>query len=655
MPRNVLLLLLFACALLGTCHAPLYATIQIQSLTPSVGSPQPLGSDVAWVASATDSNAGPLTFQFNVASPNGAFRVVQDFNIGTQSATAWTSQSFVWTSIAGEGQFRIQVVAKDFTSGETASRTDRFELTSRLSGGGATVTGTANPLVALFSAPSCPAGSLMRATFQKTQGNVKTTDWMACNPPASMNVYIAGMLPGTTYKMNYQVATRSAVTNGPASLSFTTGALPSNVPFPPIKVLVAPGPQTDTTDYVLLHDLNLSPPFFPIATDLQGQIIWYYTGGGGRTVGISEPLTGGDMLGIQQGPAWNPAATEGQVLAEIDLAGNTVWQTNTGVIQQQLLALGATDAGPCSVPNVSVGTSCLSKFHHDVVRLPNGYTAALANIEKIFPPGTQGDTSGLPVDIVGDMVIVMNQNLQVVWYWDAFQHDGGAPQLDIDRPAVLGETCITTSVACLPLLLVRQGVTAPAAHDWLHANSIYYMPSSGDLLVSIRHQDWLVKLDYSNGTGTGNVLWRMGPGGDFAFKNIDNDPFPWFSHQHHATFANNGAGPLTLFDNGNTRLAPPPVGLGSGNSRGMALNVNETARTVTPALSVDLGVYAVALGSAQMLPNGSYFFQPGYFPATQGLYSQSIEILPTPGTTNGTQVFNMQTLASYRSWKLPRL
>ena len=62
-----------------------------------------------------------------------------------------------------------------------------------------------------------------------------------------------------------------------------------------------------------------------------------------------------------------------------------------------------------------------------------------ADLQKIFPPGTQGDTSGLPVDIIGTMIIVLDNNWRVVWYFDAFQHAGGAPQLDINRPAVLGE------------------------------------------------------------------------------------------------------------------------------------------------------------------------------------------------------------------------
>ena len=34
-------------------------------------------------------------------------------------------------------------------------------------------------------------------------------------------------------------------------------------------------------------------------------------------------------------------------------------------------------------------------------------------------------------------------------------------------------------------------------------------------LLSMRHQDWVVKIDYRNGGGNGDILWRMGVDGDF--------------------------------------------------------------------------------------------------------------------------------------------
>jgi hypothetical protein len=183
----------------------------------------------------------------------------------------------------------------------------------------------------------------------------------------------------------------------------------------------------------------------------------------------------------------------------------------------------------------------------------------------------------------------------VVWYFDAFEHASGAPQLDIKRAAVLGETCAANQSGCPQGFLLGDGI-ASLAKDWLHANSVYYWPApqdgsaKGDLIWSSRHQDFVMRVDYQDGTGTGNILWRMGNQGDFALNNVNNDRWPWFSHQHEAGIEANGD--LTVFDNGNTRVAQLGGGCGPNDcdSRGMSLQFNESTMRVTPILSDDWAV-----------------------------------------------------------------
>jgi hypothetical protein len=295
------------------------------------------------------------------------------------------------------------------------------------------------------------------------------------------------------------------------------------------------------------------------------------------------------------------------------------------------------------------------------MRLPNGYTAVLATLEKIFPPGTQPSSSKLPVDIQGDIIVVLDANWQAVWYWDSFDPAGGGngyPKLPISRAAVLDEKCVSGGFLCGPVYLAGAG-TADAANDWLHGNSLYYIPSSGDFLMSLRNQDWLIKIDYNHGTGAGNVLWRMGNAGDFTFNNLNSDPWPWFSGQHEAGYANNGAGPLTVFDDGNTRRADPPLGLGSTGcepsncaSRGMALTVDETRMTVTPVLSDYLNVTAQAYGSAQLLENGDYYFDAGF---VQDVHGYGLEVLPRFGGIDGTINYKFEGPTLYRSFRLANL
>jgi arylsulfate sulfotransferase len=638
---------IFLATLAAGC-APLSAAVAIQSMAPSAASPQPLGTQIAWTVAATDSNPNFLTFQFNVAAAGQPYTMVRDFNIGELTGLGWKAPAFTWTTIAGEGSYNIQVVAKDFISGESASQTVAFTLLPRAHLQ-SVINKVKNPLVALFSAPPCAAGSTMRVAFYTASNAPGYTNWAPCNPPVTMNFYVAGMLPSTTYTMYSQTQTAGKFTNG-GKLLFTTGSLPTNLGktdgIPTFKVNVPAGSKSDTTDSMLLWAFEGN--VMPVATDLNGNIMWYY-GGGAATV-LTRVLPGANILTIQDGASWDSTNITLQMIRQIDLAGNIVRETNAGVVSQQLVAMGATDAGSClDVPNPApVGAACLNDFDHEATTFTAGgntYTAVLARIEKVFPPGTQGsDPNGPPLDILADMVIVLNAQWQVVWYFDTFE------QLDINRPAVLGEVaaqgenCAPGENCFLTLLL------ASSANDWTHANTIQYVPASGALLVSLRNQDWVIEVNYNNGAGPGNILWRMGVDGDFTIVAPQTDPWPWFSHQHDAGYASTGANLLTVFDNGNTRVSPSPLGLGQGASRGMALSVDFTNMQVTPVISVGLGVFAPVYGSAQLLSDGLYLFQAGSPDA------YAIEILPTPGYLIGTQELNVfSPHGSYRAWQMPNL
>ncbi len=676
---------------IATC-APAFATVAISSFTPSHVSPEPIGKTITWTATATDSKTGPLTFQFNILPPNATrFTLVKDFNVGTLSGATWTAQPFVWVPTGIEGTYQIQVVIKDFTSGETTSKTVSFVVTP-VATNGPVVEKTANPLVFLFSAPACPTGSTMRAYFQAQSGTspAVVTNWMGCHPSATMTFELAGMLPNTAYTVHSQTKTGTTITGG-TSVSFTTGVLPSTVPFPAMTVKVpSTGAPTDTSNPVVLHNLiqlGGGTTYPDVATDLSGNIIWYYWPNDlTHSDVMARPLPGGGFITMQDDLSWDPTVTKEQVLRQIDLAGNIVRETNMGIIQQQLLALGDTAGGPCraiAVP-APVGAGCAGAFHHDAIQtLPNGWTAVLLDNERIFPAGTQGDTSGLPVDIIGDTIVVLDANWQVRWYWDAFNPGNGGngyPPLPVSRTAVLAEPCGTNTSGCPPVFLLSSG-TAPLAHDWLHANTLYYWPHSGgssqqggDLIWSSRHQDWVMKIDYRDGNGSGAIVWRMGPSGDFTFQNAYNDPWPWFSHQHDAGIENNGAGPMTIFDNGNTRVSQPGIstggvnGLGSAcgpndcHSRGMAVSFDEDAMTVSVSpggVSLDLGTFSTAMGSAELLANGNFFFENAIVLINLGTTNgYSMELGPVPAAPQigpANVLLNIAGPEHYRGWQMPSL
>src|SRR5262249_9719772 len=303
---------------------------------------------------------------------------------------------------------------------------------------------------------------------------------------------------------------------------------------------------------------------------------WYYdlSQSGFSLTKASQTLIPGGTLLTNGADRYTPAPTAPNVLREFDLAGNTIRETNLAALNVQLAAMGH---GP------------IHGFNHDAQRLPDGTTVALALTERTF------DINGTPTNFVGEMVMVLDSDFQLKWAWDAFDH------LDVHRGPVLGEVVLPGSpepTAVVPKL--------PAV-DWLHVNAVALSPADGNLILSIRNQDWVVKIDYRNGAGDGHVVWRLGADGDFTVNSAD--PNPWFSHQHNAHYVDDHT--LILFDNGNTRQASDP----NAHSRGQVWTIDETSRTATPVLNADLGNYSPALGSAQRLSNGNYMFMSG----SQGL------------------------------------
>ncbi len=553
------------------------------SVTLSSGGPSvPLvGSPVVWTATASGDGTTPV-YQFNVTSPNGSSQMVQDFS---------SSNTFNWDPLL-EGTYSVQVVVKNSYSSTTVDSTSAsYTAQTRVVGSSAVISPTANPLVALYSAPPS-SGTSMYVQFSPLSPTPSWTDTtqLPVVSGKSTNFLVAGMLPNTTYLM------RDVLNNGAVSapLAYTTGSLPTNLTFPTFTVPQAPAPATDMTQNMVLHFGVANPPNITetLATDLQGNINWYYDSVGNNFYSYGTSLVPGGTMLLLGGTFSGAGSTD--TLREIDLGGNEVRQTDIYAVNAELAAMGQ--------PSIM-------SFNHEAVRLPNGDTAVLALTQKII------NVNGTPTTYNGDMVLVLNQNFQVSWAWNPFDW------LSTSRLPTNGE----------------------GPGDWLHANSISYSPEDGNLLVSLRAQDWVIKIDYANGTGDGHVVWRLGQGGDFTINS--SDPSPWFSHQHDVTYVDNST--ILVFDDGNTRRLTNP----NADSRGQELVLNEQTMTATLVVNADLGNYSSALGAAQLLPNGNLDFTSGDQASSSGTIGQTIEVLP-----NGTKTYVQQmTGPEYRSYLMSSL
>jgi hypothetical protein len=422
----------------------------------------------------------------------------------------------------------------------------------------------------------------------------------------SLNFYIAGMRANTTYALQQDTFNGPFNTPGP-QLHFTTGNLPASLPGS-TTIKAAEPPTSISYPFQLI---GTGGPGFMYATDLQNNVVWFLSNnvGGAKTLGsgyLVRPVPGGTFFGVPDDPVATAAVCtsspgvscgDHQFFREYDLAGTVVRETNWTIVNREIDTIRAQQGKP---------PVHLNYFHHDGYRLSNGNTIAMVLDEEVKDQGAG------PVDVLGDIIIVLDPNFHVIWVWDAFDH------LDVKRKSPLNPTCFPGQPGCPAKLYNKdsQGRLYKVANDWTHMNAAVLDAKDGNIIISSRHQSWVLKVDYRNGAGTGNVIWRLGKGGDFHLAN-GLPASTWFSYQHDPEFESNGA--LTLFDNSNLRF---PSG---GNSRGQVWQLDETNLVATPLLNVDLGVQSAAVGAAARLSNGNYWYCAGF-------------ILPLPGTTQSSEV-----------------
>ncbi len=559
------------------------------TLAPSFPAPATVGDTVVWEAKVSDAGAGTIWVRFRVLPPGGSFRVAVDYGPLT---------SLPWTPYEREGIYGVEACARNRDTGEGACAEQSYLVAPRVAEGGTPViASTVHPQVFLYSAPPCAAGGFMRAEFKNARGDTTSTPERVCATGVSMNFLLAGMIGGAEYSVHHVVRTGDGESSGP-SLVFT----PPPVDISLNQYQIQTPPPADAPNRVLLQSTTSSRK--AVATDLEGNLLWYYPGG---LSSLTRPLAGGTFLGILQQPDVDSSY---QVVREVDLTGTTLRETNAARVSEQLRAMNKHE---------------ISAFHHEADLLPGGRVVVLATTERIL-----NDVQGTgPVDVLGEMVVVLDSDFQVVWAWDVFDH------LDPARAAILGETCTVAGGGCPPFYLAEK------ANDWTHANSVRKTPE-GNLILSIRHLDLVIKINYGNGRGNGDILWRLGKDGDFTVGSDAAEP--WFSHQHDATVLPGPDLLVTLFDNGNTRRASDPAAA----SRGQMYLLNERKRVANLVYNVDLGVYSQALGSAQRLPNGNFHFNIGWL---DGTASRTVEIDP-----EGKTVYSIEIDATaYRTFRMESL
>lgn len=257
-------------------------------------------------------------------------------------------------------------------------------------------------------------------------------------------------------------------------------------------------------------------------------------------------------------------------MREIDLAGDTLHELRVPAINAQLAAAGA---------DFSV-----AGFSHDLLVLPDCHIVLLAEVTKTFTDLACCD--GVSTTLIGPGIVDLDPGWRVDWSWNGFDH------LDPNR--------------------IVNGF-GPYPPDWTHANALLYT-ADHDLLLSLRHQSWILKIDYADANGSGRVLWKLGWQGDFRLAG--GAARDWFYGQHGPEILADNGHQMTLavFDDGNYRVlddsVTPPLqcGIGSGPacySRGVIYQLDQDARTARMVWQFLPGMYSFWGGDIRQLLSGN--------------------------------------------------
>ncbi len=371
---------------------------------------------------------------------------------------------------------------------------------------------------------------------------------------ASRRFRVRGLAPGGAHSLSYDA---DGVTG---AVEFTT--------HPPLagfiaQFEVAGGPVDPSVPY-RMFDLIPFPAFDTASVfmvDGTGATRWHL---GGPSTGVPGPE--GVYTAVQ-------LRADGTLMY---LHEHTMW------IRDEL------GASLLEIPDDMLGVTGL---HHELVELPGGNYMALS---FVFQDVDYGAAGVLPT--AGDRIVEFTPEGQVVWTWDSFDH------LDPQRVTEPFDTA----------LVLHPDTLAPT-YDWTHGNAIVYDAAQDVLLLSLRHQDWLVAIDHA----TGEVLWRLGEGGDFVFTDG-----AYFHHQHAPEWQADGT--LLLYDNG---VGDPDVAPADVHSRAVRYALDFEAMTATRVWSDDGEAIVVPYaGDVDRLPGGRLLVTDSSITGTLGYWARLREL-----------------------------
>lgn len=400
--------------------------------------------------------------------------------------------------------------------------------------------------------------------------------WRPDEPPGTEHrLALLGLRPDETHEIRVQVESSDGwFADESAPVRFVTPPLPDD--FPPLETMVSHPEKMEPGATLLginrwVDDHRDYEYGYLIMLDPAGEVIWYFESG--RGTADMRFLRNGNLL---------VSDTNYRAMYEVDLLGNVIreWQVTGG-------------PNPPEPGTIPIETDTL---HHEIVELPSGNFLALSTelreLEEFPASETSPDVEPLPAAVVGDVIL-------------EFEPDGDVVRrlklLDLLDPQRIGYGSLTDFWN----KTYEHMLGGTVSEDWSHANAICYDRRDDSMLISVRHQDCLVKMDRESG----RIHWILGdhhgwrePWSKYLLEPRGN--LQWPHHQHGPQLTPEGT--ILLFDNGNYRAFPydPPVMAPDNYSRVVEYRVDEESRTVEQVWEYrgEREFYSPFYGEADRLP-----------------------------------------------------
>lgn len=373
---------------------------------------------------------------------------------------------------------------------------------------------------------------------------------------------ILGLAPGATNTVEVTVVDGGgSTTSSQSPATITPARLPEDFPSLEVTTRVPSSIEPGVTLFdVTRADQTLGG--FLVIVDSEGRVRWYLDSD--QRFHDTRRLANGNLL---------LSFTNRVELIEMDMLGNIVasWYPSsrgTGL--------------PGSIPVLT------DSFHHEIYPLDSGTFATLSSEVRPVPdfPTSETDLTPRtdPVNVAGDAIVEFATDGTIIGKWQL---------LDLVDPTRIGYDSFG------PFWDSFYPELAPT-YDWAHANGLVHDPSDDTFIVSLRHQDAIIKF-----TRSGELVWILGPPENWVAP-FDgallsaSGTLEWPYHPHAPMLT--PAGTVLVHDNGVHRASPPDPKLTNTTTRAVEYSIDPVTMTVEQVWEYDPGnLYSPFLGDADAL------------------------------------------------------